>query len=200
MNNWPNILPITAIIAVVIFLIKESLEFGRRRLGDQRKLRALKALCARECELNYWTIKQLRSVLKEIPTAENGNSQIFVHIEKTAGGRPYARIHSDDGGTEHHTGIPEVHRETMSKFLLEVAMLDRSLFDLLEPAYDRLAEVAHVRESLLAIDEHPRFLTRDAYLEGFAGYGLSKLQESESALKALYFHCAGKALEKHRLR
>jgi hypothetical protein len=200
MSTFLALLPITALIAIVVFICRETLEFFRRRNGDQRKLRALTALLARECELNFWSIKTLRRIFSEVHTTENENPQIKVEVKRTPSGRPFARIVSDDGGTESHVGIPKVHRELMSKFLLDVAMLDKKLFEVMEPAYDGLAEVEHIRESLMNVQDAPEFIGESDYLEGLAGYALDELQEAEKSLASLYKHCTGHALTKHRLR
>lgn len=200
MSSWVSVLPITALIAIFIFVCKEVLEFIRRRSGDQRKLQALKALLARECELNLWTIKNLRRIFSEVHTVENENPQISVEVLRTPSGRPFARVISDDEGTELHIGIPKAHRELMSKFLLDVATLDKKLFEVMEPAYDGLAELEHIHESLLNVRDAPEFIGSSGYLEGLAGYALDEIQNVENALSSLYMHCTGKALTKHRLR
>ncbi len=200
MSNLLSLLPLTALVAILVFACKEILEYFRRRNGDQRKLHALKVLLARECELNLWSTKTLRRIFSEVNTGENENPQIRVEIQKTTSGRPFARVVSDDEGTESHISVPNVHRELMSKFLLEVAILDKKLFETMEPAYDRLAELEHIRESLLIVQDAPEFMGQDGYIEGLASYSVDKIQKAEDALGVLYKHCTGKALTKHRLR
>jgi hypothetical protein len=200
MPTFLSLLPITALIAVLVFICKEALEFFRRRNGDQRKLHALKALLARECKLNFWSIRTLRRIFSEVHTEEHENPQIKVEGKRTPSGRPFARVVSDDEGTESHIGIPKVHRELMSKLLLDVATLDKALYEVMEPAYDGLAEVEHVCESLLNVQDAPEFIGQEGYLEGLAGYALDELKTAESALASLYKHCTGKPLTEHRLR
>ena len=200
MPTFLSLLPITALIAVMVFICKETIEFLRRRNGDQRKLRALMHLLARECELNLWSIKNLRRILSEVHKFENYKAQIKVEIKRKPSGRAFAIIRSDDGGIEMHVGIPKVHRELMSKFLLEIATLDEKLFEVVEPAYDGLAEVEHLRESLMNVQDAPDDIGEDGYLEGLAGYALDELQEAENSLARLYEHCTGLPLTEHRLR
>lgn len=195
-----QLLPISAVVAVIVFFIKETLEFFRRRGADKRKLSGLISLLARECELNLWTIKALRNIIGSFPTDEFPDPQFRISIQRRPSGRPYARIYSNDDGAESHSGIPQVHRELMSKFLLEVATLDRKLFDVMEPAYDGLAEVEHVRESLLNVEDESQFLPPDQYLAGLAAYATDELKDAEAALGRLYTYCTGKPLTTHRLR
>lgn len=200
MFDWLSFVPITVVVAIGVFAIKETFELLRRRSGDARRVRGLKALLARECELNYWAIKSFRRILNEIPTQENNNWQMRVTIEKTGSGRPFAKVVSDDGGIEAHYGIPQVHRELMSKFLLDVATLDKDFFEILEPAFDAVAELEHIRESLVSARYAPEDIGQDGYLEGFAGYALNEIKDAEMCLANLYVYCTGQALTKHRLR
>lgn len=200
MSSWLTLVPITALVAVLVFIFKEIFEYVRRRSGDRRKMRALTALLARECELNYWTVKALRTIFSEVHTTENPNPQTKVTVERTRSGRPYANIVFDESRTETHAPIPVVHRELMSKFLLDVAMLDRKLFEAMEPAYDSLATVEHVRESLVNVQDAPQYIGEEGFLEGLAGYALNELRDAEAALGVLYQHCTGSELKKHRLR
>lgn len=195
-----DVLPITAIVAIAIFAAKEVLEVVRRWKGDQRRLLALKTLLARECELNLWSVKTLRRIALEIDTTERPNPDTVVTIEKTNGGRPYALVLVENGQAGARYPIPRVHRDLMSKLLLEVATLDKALFQAMEPAYDALAELDHVREKLLGAPDAPEELGQTSYLEGLAGYALDEIKEAEDALALLYKHCTGDELTKHRLR
>lgn len=200
MSAWTNLLPITAAVAIGVFIAREVLEFLRRRAADVRKVRALKALLARECELNLWTIKSLRSIFSEVHSSERPKPGNRVTIEKTASGQPYARVFSALEEAESHQRIPSAHRELMTKFLLEIATVDRRLFEVMEPAYDSIGELEHVRESLVNVSDAPEDIGEDGYLEGLASYGLRRLTETEAALGALYRHCTGAELTTHRLR
>ena len=200
MNLILSLVPVTVLAAVVLFLLKEAVEYVRRTRADSRKIHALKALLARECELNFWTIKSLRSILINVPKPDDGNPQIVVRVEKREGGVPVVRITSTDGGVDSIRHIPRAHRELMSKYLLDVATLDKDLFAALEPAYDSVAELEHVRESLIRIEESAGEIDLDQFLGAFSEYAIDELKDAEEALARLYKHCTGKPLEKHRLR
>lgn len=198
--NWLTLLPISALVAIGVFLLKEAAEYFRRRAADKRKLHALMMVIARECEINYWTIKSLQRILRELPGDSSTPGQIQLSVETKPSGRPYAKIVSDDDGLETHIVIPEVSREFMSKHLVEVAALDADMFSVLEPAYDGLAEVAHVRESFVRMDDSSQLMPREDYLAGFRGYALDELDDAERALSKLYVFCTGRPLVNHRLR
>lgn len=195
-----TLVPITVIAAVLLFVIKEFVEAIRRACADSRKVHALKTLLARECELNLWTIKALRSILIDIPKSDGEHPEIVVRIERRESGSPIARITSADGGLESTRPIPRAHRELMSKYLLDVATLDKKLFQVLEPAYDGIAELEHVRESLVRVHENEEESQMPGLIGSFAEYALEEICCTEEALASLYRHCTGKPLEKHRLR
>lgn len=200
MTDPLSIIPITVVAAIVIFVAKEVIEGFRRHSANQRKVQALRALLARECELNLWTIKTLRRILLPFSKPDDPTVPMSLSVERTSGGLPYVKVVSGDGEYEAHMGIPSVHRELMSKFLLDIATLDKLLFSFMEPAYDELAEVEHVRESLININDKPEQIAARDFVRGFAQYAVDVLQDAERKLGALYVHCTGKPLEQHRLR
>jgi hypothetical protein len=195
-----DILPTTAIVAIGIFLTKEFIETFRRHAADKRKLVALKALIARECELNNWCIKRLSDIFRQIETPENKDLGVLVSVEETPSGRSYIKVISEDEGLETHSSIPEVHRELMTKFLIDIATLDKGLFGKLEPAYDMLAEVAHIKDSLIRSGDADEPAGESGYLSGLAYYATGVLVKADAALKELYKHCTEQELTKHRLR
>jgi hypothetical protein len=200
MPDLLSLLPATVVAAIAIFVVKETAEGLRRRSADRRKIHALKALIARECELNYWPVKVIRDILMNVPGPDEENPEVEVRIERRINGRPVARIRALDGGSESTRGIPEVHRELMSKFLLDIATLNGEFFAALEPAYDSLAELEHVRQSLISIHDNEQESGIDGLFGAFAVYALEELRSTEAELQFLYRFCTGNALEKHRLR
>lgn len=107
---------------------------------------------------------------------------------------------SHDGALRLRLSIPLVHRNLMSKFLLDIATLDKKLFDVMEPAYDALAELEHVRENFITFREDSEILGLEDFLAAFVQYALDELKEAESELRILYNHCTDKELTDHRLR
>lgn len=200
MEMLTSVLPVTAAVAIFLFVAREGMEFSRRRGAEKRKRSALTHLLARECELNYWTVKSLRYIAQQVPCEENPETLGSVTIERKPSGRVYARVVSEDSDSESHHPIPKVHRELMSKFLLDIATLDSELFKVMEPAYDALAALEHIRESFINAPEAPDFIGQDGYLEGLAGFALDELLKTESALAALYKYCTNQELTNHRLR
>jgi hypothetical protein len=87
----------------------------------------------------------------------------------------------------------------MSDSLLEVATLDKSLFEILESTYDAVIDLKHVRDSLIDFleseDEHDK-----VHLNTFPDYGLRELAYVQVELEGLYQLCIGKQLGSGRVR
>ena len=200
MDEFVALVPITVVAAVLLFILKEAVEAVRRHRGDSRKMHALKALLARECELNLWTIKALRDILINVPKPDDERPQTVVRIERRTNGSTIALISSADGALRSSRSLPKAHLDLMSKYLLDVATLDSKLFQALETAYDSVAELEHIRESLVRIHESEEEAKMPDLIRPFAEYALDEIERTELAIAALYKHCTGKKLEAHRLR
>jgi hypothetical protein len=198
-----SLVPISAVVAVTLFCTKECLEFVRRRDTDSRKISALKLLVARECELNHWTIKSYVRIVKalraeaEVEVAEERAS--FGIVEK-ANGKLFFRTYEPDGSESGQMWMPEVHRDVLGKYLLEIATLDSEFFDVAEHAYDALAEVQHVQDHIRERQNKPEYIALDDYDVGLGEYSIGELNDGKKTLDKLYQYCTGKELTSHRLR
>lgn len=198
--NLSNLVPITAVVAVTIFLSKEVLEGRRRRQADSRKIDAIKRLLARDCELNAWTIKSLVQIYQKTQSEINEEYGYIYSVVREPSGKHIFKTDYPDGDPSGATPIPPVYRETISKHLLDIATLNEEFLHVAEAAYDALAEVQHVRDYLLGIEPNsPNSLDREIDM-GLAEYALEELRDAKAPLDALYLFCTGKELTKHRLR
>tara|TARA_R110001599_G_scaffold305926_4_gene512349 strand:- start:570 stop:794 length:225 start_codon:yes stop_codon:yes gene_type:complete len=64
-----DLIPITVISAISLFVIKEITEVIRKRNASQRKISAIKCLLAEEIEINYWAWKNLVSLAKTVKSS-----------------------------------------------------------------------------------------------------------------------------------
>jgi hypothetical protein len=187
------------IVAVLIFILRESLEARRRRVERAGKLSAIKTLLARNCELNNWTIKSLRAVLEQIQEDFGQADPPDYAIDMRRSGATYLSV-GDASGSCSSRPLPEVRRQAFEDQLLNVAELDAGLLAKLEPAVTMLAELEHVRESLVS------YLLREdesdaPHFEGFVEFALVSLDDAFDSLQALYVACGNhEALVYHRQR
>jgi hypothetical protein len=149
MDNLLSIIPATVVAAVLLFILKELVEGIRRYRGECRKKTALRALLARECELNNWTIKSIKHILETIKDESSADAKNEFSFIFPKSGKVLFRVKRPYSEFKSGSSLAETHREIMSKNLLEVAMLDKELYAALQPAYDAVAELTHVRENLI---------------------------------------------------
>lgn len=199
MIDLSSLLPTTALVAVVIFIAKETTEAVRRWKGDKRRKAAYCELLARECELNNWAMRSLKRIAADLQSElSEGGSHEVLSIEYAASGRTYVRIQSSNGSYG-KSALPKVHNEVMNRHLVDIATLDKELFQLVDAALTASAELEHVREGLLYHGS-----TDDAeaktHVAGFSEYAIETIDESNIAIAALYEACTGRPLKEFRLR
>lgn len=195
-----SLLPVSAFVAILLFVAREIADFFRRRNADGRRVKAMKLILARECELNAYTVASLRTIISEVDTQERPNPGTKVTVGKGGDGEPFAKVTRIQGGDWHAYGIGKAHRDVLSKVLLDVATLDRNLFDVVEPVHDGLATLQHLRDSLLNESAGKDQLGDSLFIEGLADYALKELEKIDVALLTLYKYCTGDAVMKYRIR
>lgn len=198
MNTVAAWLPATALVALLIFVAKEMLEVARRSSAERRRKEALRALLARECELNHWAIQSLRRIAGGLKGLVRPASEAF-RIEFAKSGRVYACVDDEEGGAGFKIPLPVVHKVHLQGSLLDIATLDKKLFVLAEAALTAIAELEHVREGFLyhgsAEDEEER-----EHADGFAEYAIGELEDAFVSISALYKECTGAELSGARIR
>ena len=188
-------LPAAALVAIILFIARETVEFLRRRGADKRKLDAIKILLARECEFNHWTYKRCRDIVETIKDEMKKSREANFKIIFTRFGVEHFRVMRPDGTEGGGSSVAHVHSDVVDKQLLEVAVLDKDLFPKVERVHNALTTIEHVAEGIVTYIEEDR-----EHLDGFPDYALRELDSAFKDLQALYLACTGKPLEKHRLR
>lgn len=192
-------LPITVWAAIILFVLKEVVEWKRRRAADLRKVRALKRVVARECELNFSAMTGLTETLNDMQEVGVNVDAKRVSVMKDARGDFLVQLRRRDGCGSGYV-LRLIQRETILKHLVEIASLDENFYSLCETAVSELAEAEHVHSSLVYGPPEYFPSSPENYYEGVIDYGLKELKDSVCALKALYLSCTGTELTKGRLR
>ncbi len=191
--------PITVVVAVVLFALKEGIESIRRFNADGRKRSALRHLLARECELNSWAIKSMRHTIELADgVLKQESNEESLSIEITASGRSYCKRHSPDGAWG-QTRIPDIHRNHLEKYVLDVALVDRQLLPNTLEAHAAASELEHVRDSFVDFVTSNDPVDR-LHFKAFPQYALRELDRSFEGIESLYKRCTGQSLKTHRLR
>jgi hypothetical protein len=197
--EFPQFLPATTLVAILIFLVKEFLEGRRRKASDARKVQALKTVLARDCQLNFSAIGRLLDTLTEMRGSGVTEDASRLSIsERPAGG--YAYMITDGRASSIGGVLVGIQREYLLKHLVEIAALNESFYSKCQVALDGLSEADHVYESLVHGPEKHFPSTPEGYYEGLIDYGLSELNDSIAALKELYLACTGSVLQQGKLR
>ncbi|MBD8619304.1 hypothetical protein IFT67_10270 [Sphingomonas sp. CFBP 13728] len=191
MIEHPNILPLTVVAAIAIFLAREILEAIRRFSANRRKRHALRLLLAAECERNQWVIKWMREKVKRIETSDVDNE--VIQIDKTATGYDRFNIIGPKGTSS--APIPTVKTAALDRYLFEAASVDAKLFGRMEDVVSHLATLAHLREGLI---DHVS--EGQEWLKPWAEYAREELADVELAISTLYKACTGKSVTPHQVR
>lgn len=197
--SFDNFLPITSLVAIMIFLVREYMEGRRRKLSDSRKVLALKKVLARDCQLNYHAIENLRDTFIEIKGAGVDKDAARLSLSKREAGG-YTYIITDLNGSYQAGVLAGIQRETLLKYLVEIAGLDESLYSKCEIALDGLSEADNVYQSLVHGPQKHFPSTAEDYYSSLADYGIDELKKSISGLKELYFVCTNSELKQGKLR
>lgn len=179
-----QLVPLTVLTAVVLFVTKETIEAIRRYKGKSRKAAAIQALLVEEMELNYRTIKSLRVILETIQRETEKDRETEFWLKTDASGASHFRFRRPETTGSSGTAIPRVHRDHFDTFLPELAEIDKALFKHVREGYEPIGELEHVRRSLIALlaEEDPD----EKHLDGFTQYGLKVLQGVEERMRKLY--------------
>ncbi|WP_122503149.1 hypothetical protein [Pseudomonas viridiflava] len=187
-----SIFPVTVICAIVLFFIKEVVEMFKRAAERKRKISAYKTLIAEELKKNAWTIETMKEKCADI----NKDDFERMTYSKEPSGNETVQIWFA-GGTIGSSPLWQVHTGIFDKSIVDLAVVDKALFDAAKETYQYLAEVKHIRgyfSDLTAQD------SMRGFIKGFADYGLGTLDEAAKSVSALYLKCTGEELDEHKLR
>ncbi len=189
-------LPVAVYVALGLFVLKEILEFLRNRKSKSKRLSVYKKILSYECERNNWAIKSIKHIAVSVERRVGA-----YRIENTSSGRQrFVTIGSEDGDDTGSSILAEVHTSKMEELILEVGIIDEKLAGYVYEALDAVLELKHVRDSIVEYETAENGLEHDIFYEDFWEYVQNEVEDSFKQLSDLYFQCAGKLLEGHRLR
>jgi hypothetical protein len=185
--NLTDVLPVTALVAISIFIIKEIVEAIRRKNADRRKLGAIKLTVAEELQRNAFCHRTLVKLLARM--VDESANEINWSSAKDVEGKVYVLASYKDGSLASRTWLPKTSSLTYQKIYLEAAALDKNLFDTLSKAYDCVSEMEHIRGSMLDyISDREDFFPG---LVEFARWAIESLEDIEAGMQEAHLFCAG---------
>lgn len=187
------LVPITVIVAVVLFLFKEALEWIKRRRADARKLGAIKRIVARDLEVNAWVVRCYRDALNAMEMLDIGATE-HMRIYSRSSGRSRHEHWEGDDAIRSGGFFPTPVTNNVEKYLLDAATLDQKLLQHMEATATSLAELDHIRMSTIEQLDEP------VHRPGFVNYARLELKDIEADLTELYRYCTGKTELAFRIR
>ncbi|EEW26953.1 hypothetical protein [Rhodobacter ferrooxidans] len=197
------LLPVTALVAVLLFVAREILEGKRRKDSSSRKKRAISRLMAYDIERNYWALKSTRQCLETITdqiAKPDGVENLSIRVGSN--GEKYFQCEEPDGSTS-SSPIRKVFTGSLTSNLLILADLDERQFEATLDAIDAINELNHVIDSMVIYvsDDLPNGHDRSSgFMEGFVEYAERVLNDCEEAFKKFYKIVTGNVLDSHRVR
>lgn len=191
-----NILPITVIVAVVLFIAREVLDAYKKNRSNKRQKVAIKRIISIEIEKNNFFLKRVMSIIKEMRTAcLKGHT-----IKITHDSNENPRINFEENEEQYSSmPIPRVTDNAINQSIMNIALVDKDLFEDALCALDALAELKHIRDSIIETVSMSA-ISGTNFIDGFTEYAEEELDDAKESLEKLYKHCTGKELEITRVR
>ena len=184
-----SLLPITITVAsaIVLFIIKEVLDFIKIRRSDGRKKVAIRTLIAKECEINYDITRAVEDILRHI-NVWISSSDINVKVENLVDGRKNLIISIKNRYFSYI--VSKSHKSILEKNLLDIAVLDKNLFEKSAITYENLGYLDSIISDMCDIPTYGKENVRVFMIEIH-----DQLVDVQNAISDLYRECTGKDLK-----
>jgi hypothetical protein len=190
-------LPVTVVAAIILFVVKEIWELTKRVRSDGRKRKAIHRLIGIELEVNKWVLKKVLDAAFTIERALAEKSGTL-SIIKTNSGMHRLEYHYEDDRRASSMPIPVTRKESVSRYLMEIALIDPDTFPLVLEASTALNELDHLRETIInEVEDHE---TLSAFGEGLVSYLRDEVADIDEVLAKLYFEVTGQKYQEFRVR
>ena len=193
-----NILPIAAIVAILLFVLKETFEFLRRSGERRRKRAAIRELLQHEVAENYRVLNCLFSAIDSTTREEILPEEKDTIVVQHSGRREYARV-DENGLVVSGCPLPPVRTAEFNRLLPSAAELDKKLYSEIRLGYQHVHQLDHLVNSFVDfVTGSP--MEREMFFDGFRQYASGYYDEIDRGLRRLYAVLAGRELEYKGLR
>ncbi|CAK6715071.1 hypothetical protein HORM4_590013 [Vibrio harveyi] len=202
LNSTEGLIPLSVIVAISLFLVKEALEYNRKRRAEYRKVKAYKQLIAEEIALNYGAFQSILGICQKLESSKDElEGAKYEAVFKEAGN---LYVHATmNGRLMICSPVRKVHITQYDKLLASIAELDEQFYSNVHKGYLAVIETQHLYTSLikgLQASENKEVFPNDITKSGFLDYALNEASRIEPELKNLYQFCVGEELERGRIR
>lgn len=196
-NKIYNLIPITVIAAVLIFVIKEALDIYKKSKEKKRKIAAMKLLLIEEIELNHWVWKSMNSLISDLNDRMDDIDSLTIEVTETKSGTE-SITGTYPNGDMFGQDFPRVRVSRYHQLAIDLAIVDEKFYEKVKSCYEAVSELNHLRDGVYTYFDTDSI--EYAFREGYILYAKDHLSEIKIKMNELYIYCTGNALEKFRLR
>lgn len=197
-----SLIPLSALVAIVLFIIRELLDWYRKSQSKKNEINALKKIFARECQLAWSvcvTIKKLCEQFAPYEARPMNECPLNFSITKTTAGKTRYTV-KENGQLSSGGVLNKPSLNAFKKYLFDILKLDSSFYGKSNSAFSAVIELQHFYESLVDNDDTSQLMGLNSMMYGFSGYALKEIEWVEKDIKGLYQYCTGEELTKGLLR
>ena len=193
----PNLLPVAAVVAICLFILKETFELFRRSGERQRKRAAIKEPLQHEVSENYCVLNNLFHAIDTTERDTIAPEERDTVVVQRSGRMCYERVDTD-GSVVSGNSLPAARMTEFNRLLLSAAELDKKLYSEIRRGYEHVYQLEHLHHSFvdfLTGSDHDREL-----LSSFRQYASGYYDDIDKGLRQLYTLLAGRELHYKGLR
>ncbi len=191
-------IPITALIAISLFIVREILDLIKSKRKSARSKRALKMLLSYELELNFWSLKHFFNLIKNLSEYEALN-EITLEIKKGIETNYTVKITEKRTDAFSGQAVPPFHFDRFEKLILSIGELGNASYEKLQKAYSCLNELDDYRIQALNLFGNTEWMDNPDLTFSFLSRKSREYEQYYQSLNSAYKALTGNELSKHRL-
>lgn len=149
-SNLSDFIPITAIVAIILFIAREIFDFIKKWRQEKNKRKAISFLLAEELKINYWSQISLFRAYKQLAELVGKHPDAVYRVRTTRFDKDIFeyKVEPDDKFWSGHP-IPKFINDKYKSLLPSLAELDINCANILEKTYEKVAELEHFRQTVV---------------------------------------------------
>lgn len=197
-----TLIPASALVAICLFIVRESLDIYRKSKNKKNEIRALKSIFSRECQLAWNINRQIKRLCEKFVPYEGKSSNenpLDLIISRTTAGLTRYTV-TEYGNPKSGGTLSKPPVTTFTKHLYDVAKIDDTFYNRVILAYTAVIELEHLYNSLIDNEDTSQLIGIPNIMGGFSSYAIEESEWIEQELKGLYLYCTNEELTKGLLR
>ncbi len=152
MNIIKEFIPVSVVVALFLFIVRELLDFFKKRQEKNREINTYKALISEEIRQNYFALKLLNKVLKVIVKFNNKNVETIhcnVHTDRYGGEYVFVDLGEGPGKRKVSMRLSTFSTDFFDAHIKDLAKLDEKLYDSVKQTYEEIRVWKTIRNDLV---------------------------------------------------